>query len=125
MCLRIRILHCTTSFEISFDCTAPILLFLMDDTYTAGQLLRTDDTIIHNNHKMKESKIWKIRISSGCSKKRCEYVNILFHACSSRDSDDKRFKGFYTCEELLFQVKVLREYLPTNKNILILRLTQE
>ncbi|GFU77557.1 hypothetical protein TNCV_3499301 [Trichonephila clavipes] len=33
--------------------------------YTAGQLLRTDNTIIHNNHKMKGSKMWKIRISVG------------------------------------------------------------
>ncbi|GFV57309.1 transposable element Tcb1 transposase [Trichonephila clavipes] len=33
--------------------------------YTAGQLLRTDNTIIHSNHKMKGSKMWKIRISAG------------------------------------------------------------
>ncbi|GFW70287.1 uncharacterized protein TNCV_5131131 [Trichonephila clavipes] len=33
--------------------------------YTAGQLLRTDNTIIHSNHKMKGSKVWKIRISAG------------------------------------------------------------
>ncbi|GFX02414.1 mariner Mos1 transposase [Trichonephila clavipes] len=33
--------------------------------YTAGQLLRTDNTIIHINHKMKGSKMWKIRISAG------------------------------------------------------------
>ncbi|GFU77022.1 uncharacterized protein TNCV_4521781 [Trichonephila clavipes] len=34
-------------------------------TYTAGQLLRTDNTIIHSNQKMKGSKMWKIRISAG------------------------------------------------------------
>ncbi|GFV08193.1 transposable element Tcb1 transposase [Trichonephila clavipes] len=33
--------------------------------YTAGQLLRTDNTIINSNHKMKGSKMWKIRISAG------------------------------------------------------------
>ncbi|GFT44773.1 hypothetical protein TNCV_2845481 [Trichonephila clavipes] len=33
--------------------------------YTAGQLLRTDNTIIHSNHKMKGSKMSKIRISVG------------------------------------------------------------
>ncbi|GFW77186.1 hypothetical protein TNCV_2726161 [Trichonephila clavipes] len=33
--------------------------------YTAGQLLRTDNTIIHSNHKMKGSKMWKISISAG------------------------------------------------------------
>ncbi|GFY15887.1 hypothetical protein TNCV_1285321 [Trichonephila clavipes] len=33
--------------------------------YTAGQLLRSDNTIIHINHKMKGSKMWKIRISAG------------------------------------------------------------
>ncbi|GFT72466.1 retrovirus-related Pol polyprotein from transposon 17.6 [Trichonephila clavipes] len=37
--------------------------------YTAGQLLRTDNTIIHSNHKMKGSKMWKIRISAGYYKK--------------------------------------------------------
>ncbi|GFU66636.1 uncharacterized protein TNCV_3111201 [Trichonephila clavipes] len=33
--------------------------------YTAGELLRTDNTIIHSNHKMKGSKMWKIRIIAG------------------------------------------------------------
>ncbi|GFU61064.1 hypothetical protein TNCV_4436931 [Trichonephila clavipes] len=31
----------------------------------AGQLLRTDNTIIHSNHKMKGSKMWRIRINAG------------------------------------------------------------
>ncbi|GFY34663.1 hypothetical protein TNCV_1373541 [Trichonephila clavipes] len=35
------------------------------EKYTAGQLLRTDNTIIHSNHKMKGSKMWKIRIRAG------------------------------------------------------------
>ncbi|GFU93805.1 hypothetical protein TNCV_1660291 [Trichonephila clavipes] len=35
------------------------------ELYTAGQLLRTDNTIIHSNHKMKGCKMWKIRISAG------------------------------------------------------------
>ncbi|GFV97634.1 hypothetical protein TNCV_2041421 [Trichonephila clavipes] len=34
-------------------------------SYTAGQLLRTGNTIIHSNHKMKGSKMWKIRVSAG------------------------------------------------------------
>ena len=38
--------------------------------YTAGQLLRTDNTIIYSNHKMKGSKMWKIIISAGYSKKK-------------------------------------------------------
>ncbi|GFV13718.1 hypothetical protein TNCV_5010001 [Trichonephila clavipes] len=42
------------------SCPSPIALI-----YTAGQLLRTDNTIIHSNHKMKGSKMWKIRISAG------------------------------------------------------------
>ncbi|GFY27732.1 histone-lysine N-methyltransferase SETMAR [Trichonephila clavipes] len=33
-------------------------------SYTAGQLLRTHNTILHSNHKMKGSKMWKIRISA-------------------------------------------------------------
>ncbi|GBN00855.1 hypothetical protein AVEN_82206-1 [Araneus ventricosus] len=73
---------------------------------------------------MKESKMWKIRMSSGYRKKRCEYANFLFHACSSSDRIDKRFKGFDACGEL-FQVKVSWEYPPTNKNTLIRALTKD
>ncbi|GFW43856.1 DUF1758 domain-containing protein [Trichonephila clavipes] len=55
-------------------CGALLLAELLDtfkklnithDTYTAGQLLSTDNTIIHSNHKMKGSKMWKIRMSAG------------------------------------------------------------
>ncbi|GFT92961.1 helitron_like_N domain-containing protein [Trichonephila clavipes] len=42
-----------------------ILCIIYICIYTAGQLLRTDNTIIHSNHKMKGSKMWKIRISAG------------------------------------------------------------
>ena len=76
--------------------------------YTAGQLLRTDNIIIHSNHKIKGSKMWKIRISAGYSKKKYAYA-IFFHVCSSRDSVHKRFKGFDKCGQFLFQVKVLQE----------------
>ncbi|GBM73311.1 hypothetical protein AVEN_144690-1 [Araneus ventricosus] len=38
--------------------------------------------------------------------------------------NDKRFKGFDACGEFLFQVKVLWEYPPTNKHILIRALTE-
>ncbi|GFU21914.1 hypothetical protein TNCV_3283861 [Trichonephila clavipes] len=41
------------------------IIFKKTGIYTAGQLLRTDNTIIHSNHKMKGSKMWKIRISAG------------------------------------------------------------
>ncbi|GFW81767.1 retrovirus-related Pol polyprotein from transposon 412 [Trichonephila clavipes] len=42
-----------------------ILNKISETNYTAGQVLRTDNTIIHSNHKMKGSKMWKIRISAG------------------------------------------------------------
>ena len=70
--------------------------------YTAGQLLRMDNTIIHSNHKMKRSKMWKIRISAGYSKKRCAYATFHSHVCSSCDSVHKSFKGFDACGHLLF-----------------------
>ena len=44
--------------------------------YTAGQLLRTDNTIILSNHKMKGSKMWKIR-SVGYSKKKYAHANFF------------------------------------------------
>ena len=65
--------------------------------YIAGQLLKTDNTITHNNHKMKGSKMWKIVQSMGYSKKRCAYANFLFHVCSSHDSANKSFKVFGAC----------------------------
>ncbi|GFX19741.1 transposable element Tcb2 transposase [Trichonephila clavipes] len=53
-------------------------LAIRDVEYTAGQLLRTDNTIIHSNHKMKGSKMWKIRISAqDISKKKYEYANFF------------------------------------------------
>ena len=74
--------------------------------YTAGL---TDNTIIHSNHKMKGSKMWKIKISAGHSKKKYAYAILFFHVCSSSDSVHKSFKGFDVCGQLLFQVKVLQE----------------
>ncbi|GBO06154.1 hypothetical protein AVEN_113789-1 [Araneus ventricosus] len=102
--------------------TLSVVYFSFIDT--AGQLLKTDDTITHSKHKMQESKILISRISAGYSQKRCEYANF-FLSCSPRDSTDKRFKGFDACGALLFQAKVLREYPPTNKNNRICSLTKE
>ncbi|GBM96367.1 hypothetical protein AVEN_231370-1 [Araneus ventricosus] len=83
--------------------------FVLSSLYTAGQLPRKDDTITHSNYKMKECRMGRVRISAGHSKKKCSYANFLSHDCSSRDSSDKRFKGFDACRELLFRVKVLQE----------------
>ena len=77
--------------------------------YTAEQLLRTDKTITHRNHKMKGNKIWNNKINEGYSKKRNAYVNFLFQVCSSRGSADKSFKVFDACGQLVFQVKILQE----------------
>ncbi|GBL98230.1 hypothetical protein AVEN_174042-1 [Araneus ventricosus] len=107
-----------TSCENFFFCV------YLTSIYTAGQLLKTDDTITHSNPKMKESKMRKIRISAGFSKKRCAYANCLYHVSSSRDSTDNRFKRFDACGVFFLHVKVLQEYLPTN-NTIIRALTEE
>ena len=64
--------------------------------HTAGQLLRTDNTIRHaqikRNHKLKGKKVWKIRISAEYSKKRHAHANFLFQVFSSTHCADKSFK---------------------------------
>ncbi|KAG8181421.1 hypothetical protein JTE90_018888 [Oedothorax gibbosus] len=45
-----------------------------------------DNTIIHNNHKMKGSKMWKIRISAGYSKKRSVEL-LLSHGADPNARD--------------------------------------
>ncbi|GBM67296.1 hypothetical protein AVEN_201225-1 [Araneus ventricosus] len=84
--------------------------FELGSSYTAGQLIAIgDDTITNNDHKMKECKMGKVRISGGYSKQRGDYANFLSHDCSSGDRADKSFKGFDACGDLLFRVKVLQE----------------
>ncbi|GFX70896.1 transposable element Tcb2 transposase [Trichonephila clavipes] len=78
------------------SCPSPIALI-----YTAGQLLRTDNTIIHSNHKMKGSKMWKIRISAGYYKRNrrtaAQQVANQFLAASgkqiSRKTVARRLRG--------------------------------
>ena len=69
----------------------------------------TDNTSNQSNNKMKGSKMWKIRMSMGYSKKRCAYANFLLHVRPSRDSTDKSFKRFEAYGQLLSQVKDIQE----------------
>ncbi|GFV19272.1 hypothetical protein TNCV_1475581 [Trichonephila clavipes] len=58
-------INCESVRQIGTQKTIHRILLSDVVLYTAGQLLRTDNTIIHSNHKMKGSKMWKIRISAG------------------------------------------------------------
>ena len=82
--------------------------YLYSSLYYVRCWMMTDNIIIYNIHKMKRSKMYKIRISTGYSKKKYAYA-FFFHVCSSRDSVHKSFNAFDSCEQLLFQVKVLQE----------------